>query len=125
VTAWWVWVRVRVGTFPFLDPSISRREAMALPLTGMRRLLQTGEARADVWIVFGLAMATAAAAVVLWRRGARGTLAGAALGLGLLMTALGPNALRSPGEAVRVLAPAQVFVALVAVTTVRRETAPA
>jgi hypothetical protein len=122
VAAWWLWVRVRVGTFPFLDPSISRREAMAFPFTGMRRLLQTGEARADVWIVFGLALATAAAAVVLWRRGARGPLAGAALGLGLLMTALGPNALRSPGEAVRVLAPAQVFVVLVAVTTRRRET---
>jgi hypothetical protein len=123
LTAWWLWVRVRVGTFPFLDPSLSRREAMALPFTGMRRLVETGEARADMWIVFGLAIATAAAAVVPWRRGARGTLAGAAVGLGLLMTALGPNALRSPGEAVRVLAPAQVFVALVAVTTARRETA--
>ncbi len=122
LTAWWLWVRVRVGTFPFLDPSLSRREAMALPFTGMRRLVETGEARADMWIVFALALATAAAAVVLWRRGARDTLAGAALGLGLLMTALGPNALRSPGEAVRVLAPAQVFVALVAVTARRRET---
>jgi hypothetical protein len=122
LAAWWLWVRVRVGTFPFLDPSISRREAMALPFTGMQRLVETGEARADMWIVFGLALATAAAAVVLWRRGARGTFAGAALGLGLLMTALGPNALRSPGEAVRVLAPAQVFVALVAVTAARRET---
>jgi hypothetical protein len=43
------------------------------------------------------------------------------------MTALGPNALRSPGEAVRVMAPAQVFVVLAAVTSVaaraeRRET---
>jgi hypothetical protein len=119
--AWWLWVRVRVGSFPFLDPSLSRREAMALPFTGMQRLVETGEARADMWIVFVLALATAAAAVVLWRRGARGTLAGAALGLGLLMTALGPNALRSPGEAIRVLAPAQVLVALVAVTA-RRET---
>ena len=122
LAAWWLWVWVRVGSFPVLDPSLSRREAMALPFTGMRTLVAHGEARADMWVVFVLALGTAVAAVALWRRGARGTLAGAALGLGLLMTALGPNALRSPGEAVRVLAPAQVFVALVAVTTSRRET---
>jgi hypothetical protein len=121
LVAWWTWVRLRVGSFPFLDPSLSRREAMALPFLGMRRLVETGEARADMWLAFAFALATAAAAVVLWRRGARGPLAAAALGLGMLMTALGPNALRSPGEAVRVLAPAQVFVALTAATA-RRET---
>jgi hypothetical protein len=125
--AWWVWVWARVGELPFRDPSLSRREAMAVPFTGMRRLLETGEARADMWCVFALGLVTAAAAVAVWRRGPRTTLAGAALALGLLMTALGPNALRSPGEAIRVMAPAQVFVVLAAVTSVaarstRRET---
>ena len=39
---WWTWVRARVGQWPFLDPSPSRRDALSWPLGGVVQVVREG-----------------------------------------------------------------------------------
>ena len=51
VTAWYLWVQWRVGELPFLDDSVSRREALGLPFVGAARAID--DANGDAALVAG------------------------------------------------------------------------
>src|SRR5262249_36229607 len=65
---WLLWVRVRVGQFPFLDPGVSRRQALAAPFTGY---VQTMHLHGNWTLAFGMVVAlvtcVGAAVLVAWR----------------------------------------------------------
>ena len=105
--AWMMWVRLRVGQFPFLDPSISRRQALAVPFVGWTSVLRSGPSGTqEVGVV--IALVTVLAAVVIALRGRwRYPLTHGALALCLIVPFLGVSVFRFSGEAVRVLAPIQ------------------
>jgi hypothetical protein len=108
--AWSVWVRVRVGQFPFLTHVRTRSDAFRLPTVGWFQTLGDG---ADARLAVAVAVATVMLAVFVgWR--ARAILAGAgAVAAAVLPLCLGPNALQYLGETLRILAFPQVL-ALVA-----------
>lgn len=112
--AWWTWVRVRVGEWPFLDASISRREALGAPLAGAVTVVREG-AGADHWLAFALGAATVASAVWAFRRHRWFPVAHGALATALLIPFLGANAWRYPGEAIRLLGTAQLLVVVAVV----------
>jgi hypothetical protein len=111
LAAWWVWVRVRVGEWPFLDPSISRREALSAPFAGAVTVVREG-AGADHWLAFVLGALTVVAAVWVFRTHRWFPVAHGALAFAVVIPFFGANAWRYPGEAIRLLGPAQVLVAL-------------
>ena len=125
--AWWVYVRARVGEWPFLDDSISRREALSPPLGGALTIVREG-ASGDHVVAFVLGALTIACAVWVARRFVWWPISQGALAYALLLLLLGPNAWRYPGEAIRLMGPAQILIVLaVAVsppTARRRQPAP-
>ena len=110
---WCIWVRWRLGAFPFLAHTYSRTGALSLPLVGLRQAL---DARTpNIGVVTGAVIITvvigAAASWVM-----RGTWVGAlAFVYTILTLCLGKNALAYLLENARVMAVAQVF-ALVCLT---------
>jgi hypothetical protein len=113
LVAWWAIVRVRVGEWPFLDPSISRREALAAPLSGVVTVIREG-ADASHWLAFVLGAITVAAAIHVHRTRRWFPVTHGAVAFAAVILLLGPNAWRYPGEAIRLLGPAQ-FLTLLAV----------
>jgi hypothetical protein len=109
--AWWTWVRVRVGEWPFLDRSESRRLALDLPLRGYFHV--RGGVHAGHIVAFALVAMTVSVSVWAWRARPWPPVSGAAALFGLLLLVLGPNATRFPGEVLRLMMPAQVLVAIV------------
>jgi hypothetical protein len=105
--AWCVWVRFRLGEFPFLAHTIQRSEAIGLPFAGMH----------TVWIEqtryyvgnLALTVVTIVGAFAAAWLGRRHVIAGLAFVYGCLVVCFGPNALRFSFEIGRLLAPAQVF----------------
>ena len=121
------WVRWRVGEFPFLDSSVSRREALGIPFVGAARAI----AETPSFVLAVLAVLTAAVAVVTFgaavivvlRHPKDRLLSTAALLMAGVGLCLGAQAYRYPIDGLRVLAPGQVLLAVVAVRSGRREAA--
>jgi hypothetical protein len=116
---WCVWVRVRVGEFPFLAHTISRSKAIGPPLAGLHYVLvhHTTEYANVVTAVLLTVVACAVGAFV-----ARDLPIGIFTALlAVLFLCLGPNALRYSAEALRLLILPQVFAVLcIAVAIGRR-----
>jgi hypothetical protein len=112
--AWTVWVRVRVGQFPFLDPSTSRRDALAAPFVGWARVLRNGPSTSQqIGLAVALVTLLVAVAIALgghWRY----PVTHGALALCVLVPFLGVSVFRFSGEAVRVLAPIQALLLIAA-----------
>jgi hypothetical protein len=111
--AGWCWVRVRVGTWPFADPSLSRREAVAAPFTAYVRAVAAGVDSGQAVAFVIVTLTVVAAAAVWWRRRAD-LVAQVAVALAAVLLVLGPNAVRFPGELIRLTAPAQMVTAVAA-----------
>ena len=107
---WWTWLRFRIGQWPPLDPAESRRGALDLPFRGYWHI--KGGFHASHAIAFGLAAVTVVAGLWVWRRRQWWPISDAAVLFSLLILFLGPNATRLPGELVRLIMPAQVFIIL-------------
>jgi hypothetical protein len=104
---WCVWLRVRVGEFPFLASTTNRADALDLPFAGVRAVVS---ARApDYQAIVAMLLVTVALGVAAaWI--ARGTqLGGLAAAFALPSVCLGVQALRFEGEAMRLLVVPQVF----------------
>ena len=107
--AWWTWVRARVGQWPFLDPSVSRRQALAPPVDGWFRMLQV-RLSGDLLFVMAVAVVTLVAAILLARGYPRVPIIQGALLTSLVLLLLGTNAVRFAGECLRLMSLAQVLV---------------
>ena len=111
---WASWLRVRVGSFPFLDPASNRRDALAFPFVGW---WQTLHRPFDNGQQFGLLVGalTLVCAVVVARR-AHGyqPLVWAAVMSTALITCYGWSVWQFPSEAMRVMAPAQALLLIAA-----------
>jgi hypothetical protein len=124
-TAWCVWVRLRIGTFPFLAHDPSRTGALSLPFVGIHHAL--------VHLPFegGVILGTTAATIAVGAAGAwvaRRTQIGVLAAIfTFLAVCLGPFAMRFVGETLRVLLVPQVFGVLALVIGLcgrRRDSAP-
>lgn len=114
---WASWVRIRVGEWPFLDPSESRRAAVGLPPAALLQVIR--EANGEVSVVVGavllacVAGGTVVVGLVVYRRIREDRLLAASAlllsGSGML---LGAQPYRFPGDGLRVLLPAHVLLAL-------------
>ena len=116
---WCTWVRWRIGDFPMLDDSVSRREALGLPFAGTVRAISEG----PPFVVGVAAVLTAAVAavtfvvavIVVVRHRTDRLLSAAALVTAALGLCLGAQAYRFPIDGLRVLAPPHVLLAVIAV----------
>ena len=108
---WYVWLRVRVGVWPFLDPGHPAGTALDLPLRGFLSAVWRADAGTALVLAASLGWITIAigAAVVSLRRTA---LAWAALSMALLVMVFGLGEAEFPGEAVRLMLPAQLLIAV-------------
>jgi hypothetical protein len=104
---WCVWLRLRVGEYPFRAHTNNRTDALALPFVGIRDIASLGGpdsrtlvAMVLVTVVLGVAAAWIARSIPL------GLLAAA---FALPSICLGVQALRFEGETLRLLAVPQVF----------------
>lgn len=123
LAGWWTWVRWHVGQWPFLDASISRREALGLPFAGAADVIREG-AGGDHVIAFVLGAATVVFAGWVALKRPWFPLSQAALLFALVIVVFGANAWRYPGEAIRLMGPAQAL-ALLCVATWPGVAAPA
>jgi hypothetical protein len=112
--AWIVSLRIRFGHFPFLDPGVSRRQALSAPLQAYLALLREGT---DPSQKFGMLVAVATLAVVAlvalrgrWRY----PLTHGAVALSLVIPFLGIAVFRHPIEAFRVVVELQALLLVVA-----------
>lgn len=108
---WWTWIRFHIGAWPFLDSSVSRREALDLPLVGVLDAMQEG-LRPAHFVAFAVAVATVATVVWVARQWSWWPVTHGAVLFSLLLLFFGPNAWRHPGEAMRLMGPAQALVVL-------------
>jgi hypothetical protein len=115
--AWWAWVRVRVGDWPFLDDAHSRRDALALPFTGFVGIDNSGfsnaSSRLAVAVVVTIGLATLVLAALLARRSTWPLLPATALALASVIAVFGPNVWRFVGEAMRTMSYPHVLMLLV------------
>ena len=119
--AWTVWLRVHVGQFPFTDPSVSRRQALAGPFGGYAQMLREGT---DLSQKLGMIVAAATlAAVVIVAVVMRGRwhypLTHGAVALAVVIPFLGIAVFEHPIEAFRVVVPLQALLLVIALD--RRE----
>ena len=116
VVAWYVWLRVRIGVWPFLDPDVNPAErAISLPITGFLGMTWRDGAS---WAVVASALmgwiTLIAAAAVSWRL--RSPLSWAALSMAGLILVFGPAQIELPAEAVRLMLPAQLLTVVAALS---------
>jgi hypothetical protein len=106
--SWVVWLRVRTGQFPFLDPSYSRKEALGGPFEGWLRIWNGASGSQQSGLIF--AMLTLLAGGFVARRGHwRYPLTHGVVALCAVIPFLGPSVYRNPIEAFRVVAPIQAL----------------
>jgi hypothetical protein len=110
---WYVWLRVRIGVWPFLDPGHPAGRALDVPLRTFLSAVWRGDAGAALVFAAGLGWTTiaVAAAVAWWRRT---PVAWAALSMASLILVFGQGESELPGEAVRLMLPAQLLIATAA-----------
>ena len=114
--AWYGWLRVRMGAWPFLDPDVNPMErALSFPITGFLGMAWQGGAG---WPVIAAALmgwiTLIAAAGVAWRR--RSPFSWAAVWMAALVILFGPAHVELPAEAVRLMLPAQLLTAVAALS---------
>jgi hypothetical protein len=120
--AWCVWVRVRLGEFPFLAHTMQRTQALSWPGGGIRRVFIVGTPDHEVVVAFAVVtILLCCVGAFAARQYSIGLLTGV---LGVFTTCFGENALRYEGEALRLLAAPQVFALLCVVLAVTGRTAP-
>jgi hypothetical protein len=120
--AWCIWLRWRVGEFPFLAHTVSRSGALGLPFAGIYDTLV--HQPLDTPVI----LAVLAATVVLGAAGAwygRGTQIGTLAALyTVVVLCLGPEALKFIGETLRVFLLPEVFGLLALVIGLHRRAKP-
>jgi hypothetical protein len=119
---WIGWVRVRVGTFPFADPSTSRRNAFALPLVGWVRTMAGPLDNGQGWAVLIGFVTVALVALVALRGNWTYPITHGAVALSLLSLCYGVAVFAFPGEGIRVMAPTQMLLLIVACDRSRAST---
>ena len=126
--AWYVWLRARIGVWPFLDPGHAASRALDLPVRSFLSTPWRGDAGPALAFAATLGWVTIAvgAAVVWWRRT---PVAWAAFSMASLILVFGHGQAELPGEAVRLMLPAQLLIAVAALAhrssaTVRWKAAP-
>jgi hypothetical protein len=112
--AWTVWVRLRVGHFPFLDPASARHDALALPFTGWVRTLNGPLNKGQDFAVLVAALTVLTAALVAAQGHWRYPVTHGAIALTAVVVCFGFGVFALPGEALRVMAPVQVLLLLAA-----------
>ena len=110
---WYVWLRARLGVWPFLDPGHPAARALDLPMRSFLSAVWRADAGTALVLAASLGWVTIAigAAVVSSRRTA---LAWAALSMASLILVFGRGQAELPGEAVRLMLPAQLLIAVAA-----------
>ena len=112
---WYVWVRLRVGVWPFDDPQVPPARALDLPVRSFLSKAWSGDAGWALMFAAILGWATIVAGlVVAWRR--RTPLSGAGLAIAAWILVFGPVQAEWPGEAVRLMLPAQLLIAIAAIS---------
>jgi hypothetical protein len=111
---WITWVRVRVGTFPFMDPSTSRRGAFAVPITGWYRTMIGPLDNGQGWAVLIGAVTVAAVALLALRGNWLYPITHGAVALAALSLCYGVAVFAFPGEGIRVMAPTQMLLLIAA-----------
>jgi hypothetical protein len=125
---WYMWLHSRIGVWPFLDPGHPATRALDLPMRSFLSMLW----RVDAGLAFVFAatlgwVTIAIGAAVVWLR--RTPLAWAGLSMASLILVFGQGQAELPGEAVRLMLPAQLLIAVASLahrspSTVRRSAAP-
>jgi hypothetical protein len=116
---WYVWVRFRVGVWPFDDPLVPPARALDLPLRSFLAKAWSGDAGSALMFTAVLGWATIVTGVIVaWRR--RTPLAGAGLAMAGLILVFGPAQAEWPGEAIRLMLPAQLLIAVAAISRPKR-----
>ena len=110
---WYVWLRERIGVWPFLDPGHPAGRALDLPLRGFLSAVWRADTAPALMFAAGLGWVTIAigAAVARWRRT---PVAWAGLSMASLILVFGRGEAELPGEAVRLMLPAQLLIAVAA-----------
>lgn len=111
---WIGWVRFRVGQFPFLDPSTSRRNALAPPLVGWYRTMVGPLNNGQGWAVLIGAVTVLAVLLIAVRGNWLYPVTHGAVALAALSLCYGVAVFAFPGEAIRVMAPTQVLLLIAA-----------
>ena len=112
---WYVWVRLRIGVWPFHDPQVPPSRALDVPVRSFLSKAWSSDAGAVLMFTAVLGWTTIlAGALVAWRR--RTPLAGAGVAMATLILVFGPAQAEWPGEAVRLMLPAQLLIAVAALS---------
>ena len=113
---WSVWLRWRVGEFPFLAHTMSRSAALSLPGVGIHDVIAAKTPNYQPILV--MVLVTIVLGLVGAWQARRFPIAGLAAAYAFLTACLGPNALRFVAETMRVLALPQVVALLCIVLAV-------
>jgi hypothetical protein len=115
---WCVWLRVRIGTFPFTDPAPSRRDALTLPVVGIARMY-----RGDVPLGPSVALLGALTALVVawyvWRERRWFPVREGAVWMAVVVPCLGTSVWSLWAEAMRVVSVTQSLLLLAVVAGAR------
>ena len=109
---WWTWVRYRIGFWPFLDPTVGYSRPLDLPFRGFLAALWSTDSEVALIVAAAAGWVTIAFAVWAYIVGPWFPLTAGALASALLAVFFGPGQASLPGEAFRVMLPAEVLVAL-------------
>jgi len=108
---WYAWLRARIGVWPFLDPGHPAGRALDLPTRSFLSAVWRADATPALVFAATLGWATIAiGAAVAWRR--RTPVAWAGLSMASLILVFGRGQAELPGEAVRLMLPAQLLIAV-------------
>ena len=111
---WYVWLRLRIGVWPFHDPQVPPSRALDVPVRSFLSKAWSDDAGAMLMFAAVLGWATIlAGSIVAWRR--RTPLSEAGLAMAALILVFGPAQAQWPAEAVRLMLPAQLLIAVAAI----------
>ena len=116
---WYVWVRLRIGLWPFHDPHVPPSRALDVPVRSFLSKAWDSDANVMLMFVAILGWATIlAGAIVAWRR--RTPLAEAGLAMASLILVFGPAQAQWPAEAARLMLPPQLLIAVAVISRAER-----